>query len=146
MFEKSTRSVIFFSTFGFIAFLLFFAILALTATTKSSYSDVRSTSAEITDQKNVSVLASKLSKQEIEILSKLLKTITADEASNKAILPDAEKNFPNHLQTTWGDFSKYIKTNIQAFPTVIDGIAQAVSRILTGANLEVICFFMDFSS
>ncbi len=114
---------------------LFLVMLPINATGQSSDGDASSTSEKTSkteSQKNIINLVSKLSKSEIEILSKLLKAITSVDAPEISPTSEGKGNIATAIQSLWRDYSTFIWSNVVALPTAISTSANAVLKAVSG--------------
>ncbi len=131
-----TNSIIkFLATF---AFLILFPICVFAQ--NLGIADVVSgdTNAQATPE-NLTKLISTLSKEELEVLSRLLKIITKNESPDVTATADEGIQYQEALNLVWQDYSKFVWDNIKAFPVAIGGVYQALRKILgersPGGNL-----------
>jgi small-conductance mechanosensitive channel len=122
------------SIIKFMAILVFLMLFPVSVFAQSMgiLNVVSENAVEQATSENITDLISTLSKDELEVLSKLLKIITEKESSKIPASVTENIEYQEVINSIRQDYSNFMWDNIRAFPVAIDGGFQALRKILGG--------------
>ncbi len=126
----------------FLAVCLFLPILQIDAFAQfplNLTTGEKQTSENVTGE-NIAKLVSKLTKEEIEVLNKLLKAIT-DEVPGQQSSEAENTNILTDIKSVWSEFSKSNWANFIALPSAVAALFQIVVKIIAGRDLAEMLVF-----